>query len=424
MFNIPLSQLDRDQLDDLVEAIQQFHMEAELLALKLEKLESKADVQRAIYLLFDGLSTKASQLGIVGLSEGLDNCTRIFKKIWTWGYYSTPMVEMLLMVLDHFESLLSDIVVYGIIDGDKLQQLLVPLQRILQAEEESVLTKEIDEAIILLSWQLQSKTEQENSAQDIVLFDDDCEEEHISSEDEDKSKEEKYASVIIDIHSLNKNPLEEAREYIRDAFANDSTLTVLSDLSDQASMHSRSHVHSMLEIAIAINILAKEPVPLADLLLGGVIHDVGLARYSHLLTGNKMLSEEEQELVRMHPIDGAKVTEKFSCAEETKNIVMQHHEKLNGKGYPFGLKKGQISDAAQIVAIADTFDGTVHDRPYSYFAKAISEGIAKVNGGSGTEFNPHFVKHFNDTLRLFWLPERHVEKKVSPSTSVSRSSIF
>lgn len=99
--------------------------------------------------------------------------------------------------------------------------------------------------------------------------------------------------------------------------------------------------------------------------LGALLHDVGKVLIPMEII-NKLgkLSEDEWRLIKAHPRLGYSILETYNISEDIFNIVLYHHERIDGKGYPHGLDSSQISLPVQLVTIADNFDGITSDRPY------------------------------------------------------------
>ena len=101
---------------------------------------------------------------------------------------------------------------------------------------------------------------------------------------------------------------------------------------------------------------------IAVIWIAGLLHDLGkLLIPNDLLLGNKPLSIENSELIKKHPIDGVNYLKDFT-SERVYLGALEHHERLDGKGYPYGLKK--ISLIGRIIAIVDTFDAMTSNRTY------------------------------------------------------------
>ena len=100
--------------------------------------------------------------------------------------------------------------------------------------------------------------------------------------------------------------------------------------------------------------------------VGGLFHDVGkLALSDRIFTNREThLPSDLRQEVRCHPLIGAALLKDFDLLKPIVDFVLFHHEREDGKGYPFGLKSGEIPPGAKIVSIADCFDAVTTDRPY------------------------------------------------------------
>jgi putative nucleotidyltransferase with HDIG domain len=93
-------------------------------------------------------------------------------------------------------------------------------------------------------------------------------------------------------------------------------------------------------------------------------HDVGKIKISKdILFKSGKLTEGERKIIQRHPKDGADILRSLGMNSEA-DIVEQHHEKLNGNGYPLGLKGSDFNGLSQILAIVDVYDAMIADRPY------------------------------------------------------------
>ena len=99
--------------------------------------------------------------------------------------------------------------------------------------------------------------------------------------------------------------------------------------------------------------------------IGALLHDIGkIGVPDAILTKPDSLTEQEYAEVKKHPTIGANIIREVSLLKEELPALSQHHERLDGKGYPEGLKADQVSLIARIVAVADIFDALTSDRPY------------------------------------------------------------
>ncbi|MDD5126935.1 MAG: HD domain-containing protein [Dehalococcoidales bacterium] len=132
---------------------------------------------------------------------------------------------------------------------------------------------------------------------------------------------------------------------------------------------------------------------------GALLHDIGkIGIDDSILRRPRPLTDEEWYVVRKHPMRGANIIAEIPFLEKAKDIVLSHHERYDGTGYPQGLKGENIPMGARIVAVADAFDTMTTDhayRPVLNTEAAVNELIA----GTGTQFCPVAVGAFINELK-------------------------
>ena len=132
--------------------------------------------------------------------------------------------------------------------------------------------------------------------------------------------------------------------------------------------------------------------------LGAAIHDIGkISIPSAILTKPSKLSPAERLLLQEHPATGAQIFEGISLPWPIQEMIEQHHERLDGSGYPNGLTGEQIILEARIIAVADTFDAMASDRPYRH-APGRDKAVAHLVSGRGTLFDAYVVDALLDAL--------------------------
>jgi diguanylate cyclase (GGDEF)-like protein len=130
--------------------------------------------------------------------------------------------------------------------------------------------------------------------------------------------------------------------------------------------------------------------------VAALLHDVGkVALPADILEKPAALSSAEWRSVVQHPRIGQVILEQAGALKDAVPIILHHHERYSGHGYPFGLRGNDIPLGARIVAIADAYDAMTHDRPYK---RAISheQAIGELRRHAGTQFDPELVTLFCD----------------------------
>jgi HD-GYP domain-containing protein (c-di-GMP phosphodiesterase class II) len=139
---------------------------------------------------------------------------------------------------------------------------------------------------------------------------------------------------------------------------------------------------------------------LAKIALGLLLHDIGkLAIPEEILTKKGPLSAEEWVIMRRHPQMGVDMLGD-NISFLIRAVVKQHHERWDGSGYPEGIADEQIHQFARIAAVADVYDAVTSDRVYRPPMKP-HEGVALINQGEGTDYDPEVVAVFSRVVMPF-----------------------
>jgi putative two-component system response regulator len=131
--------------------------------------------------------------------------------------------------------------------------------------------------------------------------------------------------------------------------------------------YTQGHIERVANLAVsigrALNLSRKET---KALYYGGALHDIGKLGIPHeILNKPGPLNSDEWEIMRQHPEIGYKICLPLGeSLGSALDIIRYHHEKMDGSGYPYGLKGNEIPDVARIMAVADMYDALVTDRPY------------------------------------------------------------
>jgi diguanylate cyclase (GGDEF)-like protein len=132
--------------------------------------------------------------------------------------------------------------------------------------------------------------------------------------------------------------------------------------------------------------------------IASLLHDLGkLAVPPEILDKPTTLSDLDWQAIGEHPRIGQVILEQASSLREAVPVVLHHHERYNGGGYPHGLRGKEIPLGARIVAVADAYHAMIHDRPYKT-ARDHQDALRELRANAGTQFDPDIVNVF---CRLF-----------------------
>ncbi len=164
------------------------------------------------------------------------------------------------------------------------------------------------------------------------------------------------------------------------------------------------HVHRVSDLAVDLGAgLGLGDDDLDRLALAGVLHDVGKIHLDPgILAKPGPLDESERELMQRHPELGFAMT-RNRMDPKVAEAILYHHERFDGRGYPFGLAGERIPVLSRIVLVADAFDAMTSTRAYQP-ALPVDYAVAEIQANSGTQFDPAVVEIFTDLAAVDRLP--------------------
>jgi HD-GYP domain-containing protein (c-di-GMP phosphodiesterase class II) len=175
--------------------------------------------------------------------------------------------------------------------------------------------------------------------------------------------------------------------------ANEATVAALAAALELRDDETGSHAHRVTEIALAITrsvdpALALDP----ELRFGYLLHDIGkIGIPDRILLKPAALTSEETRIMQTHTVLGEHLISTLPHLQGVaREVIVHHHERWDGAGYPWGLAGEAIPLAARIFAVADAFDALTSDRPYRGAVSA-DDALAEVRRNSGTQFDPAVV---------------------------------
>ncbi|MGN7469369.1 HD-GYP domain-containing protein [Brevibacillus sp. SAFN-007a] len=131
-----------------------------------------------------------------------------------------------------------------------------------------------------------------------------------------------------------------------------------------------------------------------EVYFGGILHDIGkIGIPDEILNKKGKLTAEEYDQIKQHTVIGYEIILQAGMFSELLPAIRSHHERMDGKGYPDGLKGDEIPLMAKILAVSDSFDAMVGDRPYRK-GLPVEEALQEIRRGAGTQFDPKLAELF------------------------------
>ncbi len=211
--------------------------------------------------------------------------------------------------------------------------------------------------------------------------------------------------VLIPLASMAGVAINNARlhQAVLDGYKN--TFQALAAAIDARDPYTFGHSQRVTKYALlGGTLLIFSGAELEDLEYAGILHDIGKIGISdNILTKRGSLAPEEVEIMRMHPAIGANIIKEIPFLERARRLVLHHHERYDGKGYPDGLKGEDIPIGARLLAAADAFDTMTTDRSYQV-ALSVDYAISELYRFSGTQFCPVAVEAFVSGFKRWHYP--------------------
>lgn len=197
-------------------------------------------------------------------------------------------------------------------------------------------------------------------------------------------------------HILRDQGAEQHRLANLDSFLRDSSLSTIRPLVsaiDSRKPGSANHLDKTAEYAVAMaRELGLSTQQLALVCKAALLHDLGeIGVPDYLLTKTGRLSGEETEQIRSHCAIGAQILSQSPSLAPAAELVLCHHERYDGTGYPNGLKGNDIPFISRIISVADSIDAMTSPRPYQE-TRSLYDALAEIESLSGSQFDPRVVE--------------------------------
>lgn len=179
------------------------------------------------------------------------------------------------------------------------------------------------------------------------------------------------------------------------------TVLLLAKAIEAKDTYTGDHCDRVKNYALLIgNKIGLNPDELYQLEQGSLLHDIGKLNIPEsILNKEGRLSNDEYELVKTHSLHGYELIKDIPNLSKAKDIVLYHHERIDGAGYPHGLKGNEIPLFARIVCIADAYDAMMSLRAYRHYSHTYEEAIQELKSNRDKQFDSFLVDIFINCLR-------------------------
>jgi response regulator RpfG family c-di-GMP phosphodiesterase len=211
---------------------------------------------------------------------------------------------------------------------------------------------------------------------------------------------EQDLEVLAAVASTNAMAIENTRLHQMIMEAYKGTIKALAAAIDAKDPYTCGHSQRVMEYALlGGKELSFSEDELEVLEYAGILHDIGkIGIADSILSKPEALSPEEWHIMHKHPQIGAHMLEGIPFLEKARELILHHHERYDGKGYPDGLKGEEIPIGARLLAVADAFDTMVTERSYR-IALSADSAMNELYRFSGTQFCPVAIEAFISGFR-------------------------
>lgn len=196
-------------------------------------------------------------------------------------------------------------------------------------------------------------------------------------------------------------------------------LTIIEAIEGRQAV-ARSRARAVALYAVVTAQALRLPPSAVDVIrLGAVLRDIGMLRVpERVLQKPGSLTEEEEVLVRRHPLVGARMLARIPALRSVVPLILHHHEDWSGDGYPAGLSGARIPLGARIIRVADSYDALTSARPYRPAYPPV-EALQLLALGAGQQYDPHIVEIIGARLRHGPVREAAIARWAALQTAAS-----
>jgi len=197
-------------------------------------------------------------------------------------------------------------------------------------------------------------------------------------------------NILMDRASYLERQVTEARSNIMMCYEGTVQALILTIDAKDSYTHSHSNRVAILSSSIAASLGVPQQT-IKEIKYAASIHDIGkIGIDENILKKNGRLTDDEYTQMKNHPAIGVRIVQSVPFLEDAIPVILYHHERYDGKGYPEGIQGEKIPKSARIVNVADAIDAMMSARPYRG-ALGMSNVMSELRDNAGTQFDPEIV---------------------------------
>lgn len=260
--------------------------------------------------------------------------------------------------------------------------------------------KKISSREIISQMRSVSKTLRQDSKQDTIYLDLN---EKILETKKETPKEDIFDFLVEDLEARNKELEKTLKKLLISQQETETayfeTILSLIEALEEKDTYTQGHSERVAKYALGIaKQLSLPPEECGIIYKVSLLHDIGkIGIPDYILHKKEKLTAEETNIIRKHSIISMQILKPLKPFKDLLPIILHHHERFDGTGYPHGLSAEMIPKGAQILAVADSFDAITCGRGYKS-GLSVEEAIKELENNSGTQLNPLYIQAFKTAL--------------------------
>lgn len=389
---------DADVLERFRDDFETAALAAEELALELETTPDNLEALDRLRMLVKELYSFAFNANIIPLIEPLTTLDDFL--ILIGDTYPTKITHPLTLLIDRFLLIAKEVAEQSSISMQAITNIQKAIQPLARLKDRGNVDDAITQVINVLLGNYKEDTRSDDEIElfdDVDLFDDiELFDESFNSETPEPAVTKKpEPEQRIEVDELELIQLEMS------ILKNNSTSRTLAEYIDTRHKFWVGRSFFLLSMAIKLNAEAGTKVNPEDLANAVFLHDFPMVRLSDEVLYSREIDRHQLRKIQEHTTLAYEMALMLNCSKDVADMVYQHHERPDGKGYPAGLSGNQICDGAKIIAICDAYYAMTNYKVTRKVKRSALRTVAEINACAGTQFDEFWVKIFNKVVKKY-----------------------